>query len=371
MAQRRAQLAVRVHHRHHDRCRRQVHDREAAPEDEGVAVADQAEHGHEDADADDADGVHRRADSRVLGAGAQPVGPPHHRQGASAEEAREPREGVVVERRVVGGSRLVGDRHHQRRRHRHAGGRDEQRPLPHPGDGEGEDQRPEDVELLLHGEGPQVLEQRGTPGELEVRLLVDELPPVVDVQERRHDIAAQPRDRVGGHDGGEEDHHGEHAVERREQPAGPAQPELAKRDPTLTSLLADEQRRDQVAADQEEDLDAEEAPRHEGHRGVVEDHGEHRDRAKSVDAPEVREVRRGGRPLQWGRGGSRGHGASGSEELHEELDRAYRLTSPRTRRGSGLLEARAGVGADPVGGATRTRSRHGCSCRRACPGSPG
>ena len=53
--------------------------------------------------------------------------------------------------------------------------------------------------------------------------------------------------------------------------------------------LAQQQRRDQVPADDEEDVDAEEAARHDVEVRVVEQDGEHRDRAQAVETAQVAE----------------------------------------------------------------------------------
>ena len=52
----------------------------------------------------------------------------------------------------------------------------------------------------------------------------------------------------------------------------------------------EQQRGDQVAADHEEDVDAEEAARHPADPGVVEEHRQHRDRPQGVDARHVGEA---------------------------------------------------------------------------------
>ncbi len=76
----------------------------------------------------------------------------------------------------------------------------------------------------------------------------------------------------------------EHAEQRRQQPSGPSQPELAQMHPRSALALLDQQRRDEEAGDDEEHLDAEKATVHPSEPGVVEDDGNHRDRPQPVEA---------------------------------------------------------------------------------------
>jgi hypothetical protein len=128
----------------------------------------------------------------------------------------------------------------------------------HP-DGEHE-QRPHQVELLLHPEGPEVQHRaRSAVGPEVVGGLAGEAQ-VGDVDARRHDVAAdegvvdagdhQPR----RHRGDDEDEHG-----GRQQPPSPPGPEGRERDPAGALHLGEQQAGDEEAGDDEEDVDADEA----------------------------------------------------------------------------------------------------------------
>ena len=85
---------------------------------------------------------------------------------------------------------------------------------------------------------------------------------------------------LGGAEQGDPDPDGdEHAEQRRQQAASPSQPELAKTHPRTALALFEQQRRDEVAGDDEEHLDPEEATVHPSETSVVEDDGDHRDRS--------------------------------------------------------------------------------------------
>ncbi len=83
----------------------------------------------------------------------------------------------------------------------------------------------------------------------------------------------------------------------REEASGPPGPE-GLRPMGPTTALADQEHRDEVAADDEEHLDTEEAARHPARVAVVDDHRNDRKGAQTVEAREVRDrlryARRGG-----------------------------------------------------------------------------
>jgi hypothetical protein len=86
------------------------------------------------------------------------------------------------------------------------------------------------------------------------------------------------------HDQDRADHRGQGDHGRGGQDAaGAAGPELADRDATGDQDLAEQQPRDQVARDDEEDVDADEAPGQGGHPRVGADHHSDCDRAQSLD----------------------------------------------------------------------------------------
>ena len=140
-----------------------------------------------------------------------------------------------------------------------------------------------------------MLEQLRPTGLGDVRAVRDDLPPVARVGERGEGVRTQCPDRVGQEEQRVRDDDGEQGEQRRQQAPGAADVELAQRHTARLASLAQEQRRDEVAADDEEDLDAEEAARRPPgfvptDQVVVEhDHGEHRDAAQAVEARQVPE----------------------------------------------------------------------------------
>ena len=79
----------------------------------------------------------------------------------------------------------------------------------------------------------------------------------------------------------------EHHEQRRQETTGPSEPELLERERPRRRVFGEEQERDQVAADDEEDLDPEEAAGQPRHSGVVEEDSDDRDRPEPVEAAEV------------------------------------------------------------------------------------
>ncbi|CPU65876.1 Uncharacterised protein [Mycobacteroides abscessus] len=185
-----------------------------------------------------------------------------------------------------------------------------------------EQQRPQEVELLLDAERPVVLEEgRG------LRLL-EVLRPLVGEEEVRHVRCG--RERVHGSvahaDRSErergDDHRGDQHGERgREDPAGATRVELREPDPALRLERPQEMARDEEARDHEEDVHADVAARQPRHARVVEHHGHHRD---------------------------------GAQALHVETETVRRSTRRRARRG----ERRAGSGGPATPDDGRLR-RHG------------
>ena len=88
---------------------------------------------------------------------------------------------------------------------------------------------------------------------------VSDQPPVLEVAEGPEHVAAQLAE-LGrwGEGGGVEDHRREHEEQGGEQPPDPSSVELDDRDPAGSLPFGDEQRRDQEAGEDEEDVDAEE-----------------------------------------------------------------------------------------------------------------
>ena len=131
-------------------------------------------------------------------------------------------------------------------------------------------QGPDQVELLLHGQGPGVGERGGGPGGHEVVAGRVDLPPVGVVEEGGQGILSEPGVEPGRL--GEPDHEGhghQHDEEGRQQSPGPAQPEGRELDPAPPGELGEQEAGDQVAGQDIEDVQAEEAPLEPPHPEVV------------------------------------------------------------------------------------------------------
>ena len=147
-----------------------------------------------------------------------------------------------------------------------------------------EHQRPDQVELLLDRQRPQVQQRRRPTDRREVRLLDGDEVPVGDVRGRGQHRAAQTRPpRSGARSATRADtttssvnSAGSSRRARRAQNA-------LKSVRAGAHALAQQQRGDEVPADDEEDLDAEEATRHPRRRPVVGQHGQHRHRPEPVE----------------------------------------------------------------------------------------
>ena len=129
------------------------------------------------------------------------------------------------------------------------------------GDGEEgqEGQGPQEVELLLDREGPEVHEQLGCGG-LEVVGAGRDLQPVRGEGRGTEDLALDADEEVALGEPGEEDRGRDEDDEGRQEAAGAAGPEAAEVDAPGDGALAEQERGDEEARHDEEDVDAEEAP---------------------------------------------------------------------------------------------------------------
>ena len=142
-----------------------------------------------------------------------------------------------------------------------------------------QEERPGEIELLLHAQGPGVAERRG---EIRVRPGVP----------GPHEIDDGPRGQRRGHPRPVEqrqlERHGEergdrtHHQQGRHQAHPPPSVERPQPDPTGTGVLADQQPGDDETADREEHVHAHRTAGHQVRLHVVDDHQHHRDRPQSV-----------------------------------------------------------------------------------------
>ncbi len=232
--------------------------------------------------------------------GRRPPGVPQRRQRRADAQTHEVRVAAQVDAAGVAAVDLGGVEpgHPGRAGQRHHHGQHGQGAASAQAQGAPRQQRPHDVELLLHRQRPQVLQQRRAAEGLEVRLFGDDLPPVRHVDQRRRDVAHQPRHRVGRQHRRHHGHHGDHREGRRQQAARPAQVEGAEVDAAMARVFAQQQRGDDEAGDDEEHVHAQEAGRREPVLPqVVGDDGEHGDAPQAVQAGQPRRFgMRGCRP---------------------------------------------------------------------------
>ncbi len=165
-----------------------------------------------------------------------------------------------------------------------------------PGEQEQQHRRPHQVELLLDPERPGVLQGGGRAELGEVRLVGEDELPVGHVEEGGQGVAPQGRQVDGGAGGGSAqpavEHHeeadGDEQDDQRGQEApGPASPEGPQPDPVGSQPFLQEQRRDEEARQDEEDVHAEEAARGPSEAEVVRDHTPHGQRPQTVERREV------------------------------------------------------------------------------------
>ena len=157
---------------------------------------------------------------------------------------------------------------------------------------EAEEQRPHQIELLLDRQRPQVLEHRLAAEAREIRLLVEDQVPVGDVAERRDHGPAEFRCLVREEHDDVRARHRDHREQRREQPPRAVEVEAAESEPaTVPPPCVEQHRRDQVTAEHEEHVDAEEPAAEPSELGVVQEHGGDREGAHTVQRRDVAEPR--------------------------------------------------------------------------------
>ena len=114
----------------------------------------------------------------------------------------------------------------------------------------------------------------------EVRVATEKRVPVLHVQQRRHDISSKciESKQIGQ---GERycDHSRHHQNESRQKTASPSYPEVHEVNTPGCSVLDDEERRDEVSAQDEEQIDAEKTCWGATEFAVVRDDRDHRQRS--------------------------------------------------------------------------------------------
>ena len=192
-----------------------------------------------------------------------------------------------------------------------------------------EQQRPDQVELLLHGQGPEVHEQHGG-GVVEVGAARGQFQPVGGEGQRAEDLPVQVHPQIRAAQQGRRAAHGDDHEQRRQQAPGPPDPEAAQVDPPGAGAFAQQKGGDEETRDHEEHVHPEEAAGQQTRVHVIDDDGEHRDRPQGVQAADVEAAGRGARGSGVGTcreaaccgsgvggavaGGGRGHGSSRGED---------------------------------------------------------
>ena len=331
----------------HRQQRRDEHDRGDAAEHQAAAVGhrrvlaqqpEQRRHRHQSHPEDRP--PHREPDRRIPG---PPRGGPREGQRRTEHQPHDVRVGAVVDpggvltRHVQEGHQRGGqqgdteghaqaDRHsptpQQRRRH-----------------DRGHDQGPDEVELLLHGERPEVHEQLRR-GLVEVARAGRDLDPVGREGQRAEDLPPDVDDQVVvGHPRGDGAHH-DADDEGGDQPPGTPGPEPAEGDPAVSEGLTLEQRGDEEPGDDEEDVHPEEAAGEPRGVEVVDEHRPDGEGAQPVEAVEMGRGRGGRTRIRGGGRARRGalqrrHRATASlpsDPLRASVGRAGRRTvAPRGR----------------------------------------
>ena len=142
--------------------------------------------------------------------------------------------------------------------------------------------RPQDVELLLDGQRPQMVERSGAPESLEIGDTGLDRRPVAHVEHCGKRLG-QPRvPLVGLGDGGSDQNNRQQQHHSRQQAAGPPNPEILEVDLAGPAPGPQQNAGNQVAAEGKEHANTEEAALHVGHPEVVPDDGHDAERAQPV-----------------------------------------------------------------------------------------
>ena len=179
-------------------------------------------------------------------------------------------------------------------RHRHADGhggasephRHTRKSIASPTQHEQHHERPQQIELLLDGQRPQMTQwcevvHRG------VTRTGPHLEPVGSVHHTGDDVATQLAQRVAFEERRPENQQHEHCEQSRQQSSRPSCPELTQFDRASAFRLGHQQQGDQISADDEEHLDTEVTPRKPRRVGVIDDDRHDGESPKTIEAREI------------------------------------------------------------------------------------
>ncbi len=160
----------------------------------------------------------------------------------------------------------------------------DERPRPDEGRSDEDEHRPQEVELLLRRQGPEVLDRRRLLGGREVVDAAGGQMPVLDVERAGPDVAQKRlpvdlRHRDKRRQGAEQ----QDRERGRQQTPSATSPEPRQRDTPGPSRLAEQMRGDEKAGDGEEDVDADVTAGDGGRPQVVGDDEKDRDGPQPLD----------------------------------------------------------------------------------------
>jgi hypothetical protein len=195
-------------------------------------------------------------------------------------------------------------------------------------------ERPEQVELLLHGEGPQVVQWPRPREVVEVGHVAGDRGPVADVEDRRQGLVPALVERAPLRQRGRAQDDQKHQHEAGKQSPGPVDPEASEVEASRPLVGGEQYPGDQASAEGEEDPNAQQTTGQPGDAEVIAEDREDCDGADAVESREVR-ARRAHRSWQGppprcrltlapGRGPPAGRAAASRREMS--------TTSPRPRR---------------------------------------
>ena len=130
-------------------------------------------------------------------------------------------------------------------------------------------------------------ERRGIAERLEVRQAAEDVPPVLEPEQRRADVGAQLGEQGMVEQDAERRHDDDHEHDGREQAPHATQPELGEVDGAGLLEFGHEQAGDEIAGEDEEDGDAEQAAKRELEVEVIADDGDDGERAQAVERRDV------------------------------------------------------------------------------------
>ena len=273
----------------------------AAREEPLAARADDEEGGERDGEAEKADRLGRH-ERRAPPQSTAVVPAEEHGHPGTDEQRLRAGVGAVVEAREVDPfAREVRGPPRRGERERGDDGEAPGPAAPEEHEEQRDEGRDEQVELLLHAEGPRVPQRRGVADLLEVGVLLADEAPVLHEEEAGEDVTGvavpvrRADEQPGDHDGRARDD------QRRDEPLGPPPVEAQHVDRAAPGVLGDQQPGDEVPGEGEEVVDADPATDERRDPEVVQQHEGDEEASVPVEGGEALRAG-GGRQVTAGRG---------------------------------------------------------------------